>query len=171
LHGAWCVTNGRLPREWGDRDRVMNIWEHDNMEAICHALREIRAGGHPVIVDPVITPSAPSALMSGQSLEPGQSIVSPGRHASLHYQHDGNLVVYLDGAPVWATMTDGATAGSLQMQHDGNLVLYSADAAVWATSTSGHPGAMVQLQDDGNFVVYADPQGPQAGTPLWASTQ
>ena len=109
-------------------------------------------------------------LLSGQQLQPEQTLVSVGGHARLHYQGDGNLVVYLDGVPVWASHTDGYGACSLKMRADGNLVV-SDDCAsgIASTQTPGHPGAMVQLQDDGNFVIYEDPNGPLAGTPIWAS--
>lgn len=109
-------------------------------------------------------------LLSGQQLQPEQTLVSVGGHAHLHYQGDGNLVVYLDGGPVWASHTDGQTAGSLKMRADGDLVITNAEGAgIGHTGTAGHPKAMVQLQDDGNFVVYEDPSGPLAGTPIWAS--
>lgn len=110
-------------------------------------------------------------LFSGEKLLPEQTLVSPGGQARLHYQGDGNLVVYLDGMPVWSSRTDGHSAGALTMQGDGNLVVTNAyGQPVGATNTHGHPGAMVQLQDDGNFVVYEDPNGPNAGTSVWAST-
>lgn len=109
-------------------------------------------------------------LLSGQRLLPEQTLISVGGHAHLHYQGDGNLVVYLDGAPFWSSRTDGYSAGSLTMRRDGNLVISDATQPIASTNTQGHPGAMVQLQDDGNFVVYEDPNGPLAGTPIWASS-
>lgn len=110
-------------------------------------------------------------LLSGQRLAPETTLVSVGGQARLHYQGDGNLVVYLDGTPFWSSRTDGVSAGHLKMRRDGNLVV--SDAAgngVAASGTHGHPGAMVQLQDDGNFVIYEDQNGPLAGTPIWASS-
>lgn len=109
-------------------------------------------------------------LLSGQSLLPEQTLVSAGGQARLHYQGDGNLVVYLDGAPCWASQTHGRSAGRLKMQRDGNLVVSDYIGPIASTRTHGHPGAMVQLQDDGNFVIYEDPAGPLAGTPIWASS-
>ena len=108
-------------------------------------------------------------LLSGQSLQPEQTLVSVGGHARLHYQSDGNLVVYLDGVPCWVSHTEGRPAGGVSMQGDGNLVISDNLGPLASTLTHGHPGAMVQLQDDGNFVVYEDPNGPLAGTPLWSS--
>lgn len=109
-------------------------------------------------------------LFSGQSIPPESTLVSPGERARLHYQGDGNLVVYLDGQPFWASHTDGQSAGRLTMRRDGNLVISDASGVgIASTQTINHPGAMVQLQDDGNFVIYEDPNGPLAGTPIWAS--
>lgn len=109
-------------------------------------------------------------LYSGQRLLPEQTLVSPEGKARLHYQGDGNLVVYFDGRPIWASQTHGASAGSLKMRADGDLVVSDASGKGIAHSrTAGHAKAMVQLQDDGNFVIYEDPDGPLAGTPVWAS--
>ncbi len=109
-------------------------------------------------------------LLSGQALYPEQTLVSVGEHAHLHYQSDGNLVSYLDDVPFWASQTAGYSAGKLHMDPNGNLVLYDATGPIASTRTQDHPGAMVQLQDDGNFVIYEDPHGPNAGTPIWASS-
>lgn len=109
-------------------------------------------------------------LLSGQQLLPETTLVSVGGHARLHYQGDGNLVVYLDGVPHWASQTAGQPAGSLKMRADGDLVIADQQGnGIAHTRTAGHPRAMVQLQDDGNFVLYEDPNGPLAGTPIWAS--
>lgn len=109
-------------------------------------------------------------LFSGQQLLPEQTLVSVGGQARLHYQSDGNLVVYLNGTPFWASHTAGRSAGALTMQPDGNMVVTNAvGRPIGASGTAGHPGAMIQLQDDGNFVIYEDPNGPLAGTPIWAS--
>jgi len=105
-------------------------------------------------------------LLSGESLLPEQTLVSVGGRARLHYQSDGNSVVYLDSVPIWASQTAGHSAGAMTMQTDGNLVITdAADRPVAATGTHGNPGAMVQLQDDGNFVIYT-----AGGVPIWASS-
>jgi hypothetical protein len=110
-------------------------------------------------------------LLSGQQLRPEETLISVGGHAHLHYQGDGNLVVYLDNVPFWASHTDGHTAGSLKMRADGDLVISDASGnGIAHTKTAGHARAMVQLQDDGNFVIYEDPNGPLAGRPIWASS-
>jgi hypothetical protein len=82
----------------------------------------------------------------------------------LAYQSDGNLVVYHDGQPAWASMVFAAP-GTCQFQDDGNLVCYDASGRpYWHSGTHGHVGARLALQDDGNVVIYA-----ADGTPVWAT--
>lgn len=179
---AWGFGNGHFPAEWilemrnrhGAAYAAMHqqrfIKDMPNQKAVSNGLREYRKEGTIPGTIPIPAPTSHTGkLLSGQSLLPEQTLISPGGQAHLRYQGDGNLVVSLDGNPVWSTNTSGRSAGSLQMQLDGNLVLYDAVSPIRSTRTGGHPGAMVQLQDDGNFVVYEDPNGSKAGTPLWAS--
>jgi hypothetical protein len=186
-HSAHSAWGGLIPAEtvadlrnkygdyYADCHEIRNIWDMPNQVAISNGLRDCRAGGEPPPIDgggggyEPVPPTKQSALYAGMSLLPDQSLHSPGGKADLRYQSDGNLVSYLEGQPMWSSQSAGETCGSLQMQPDGNLVLYSASAAIRATRTDGHPGAMVQMQDDGNFCLYADPKGPDAGKPLWAS--
>jgi hypothetical protein len=90
------------------------------------------------------------------------TITAANRRTELTMQADGNLVVYRDGAAVWASNTEGR-GQTAYLQGDGNLVVYGASEAVWASGTEGHPGATIEVQDDGNVVVY---DGAQA---LWAT--
>ncbi|MER8045960.1 hypothetical protein [Streptomyces sp. NPDC094032] len=59
---------------------------------------------------------------------------------------------------VWASGTNGRSAGAAVMQADGNFVVYDADdQAVWASGTGPeHDGEYVWLrvQRDGNMVLY-----------------
>lgn len=164
-HTAWSVFNGRLPHEYkqGGRYSEMNVWDHSNMEAIAHRLRGLRRGE----VDGPTEPPAPRTehLDADQALRPDQALTSPNGEYSLLYQLDGNLVLYRrDQGAIWASHTDGQSAGRVLMQLDGNLVIYdAADRPLWASGTEGHDGAMVQLQDDGNLVIY------HRGAPLWDS--
>lgn len=107
-----------------------------------------------------------NALVGGEELAGGESIVSANGAYEFVMQTDGNAVVYRIGAG--ATWSSG-TAGSgdhLAMQTDGNVVIYSAqDRPVWFTGTSGQPGATLTIQDDGNLVVYRED-----GSPAWASS-
>lgn len=47
-------------------------------------------------------------------------------------QEDGNLVIYVNNTPIWASGTNGHPMGTLVMQNDGNAVIYG---AVWASNT------------------------------------
>jgi len=67
-------------------------------------------------------------MRPGEVLNPGQSIVSANGRFRFIYQDDGNLVLYRDGAALWASLTDGRGVGVCIMQADGNLVLYTRGA-------------------------------------------
>ncbi|MBS0656973.1 MAG: hypothetical protein JSR82_01840 [Verrucomicrobia bacterium] len=87
-----------------------------------------------------------TVLTAGQALTRGRYYFT--------LQGDGNLVLYENGVPRWATGTNNGA--QLVMQTDGNLVLYTAGgSAAWATWTQGNPGAQFVFQEDGNLVVYA----------------
>ena len=99
----------------------------------------------------------PGQLDPGDTLYPGQSIVSPNGQWSLEMQTDGNLVLY---APRHSAIAESRTAGEpeviLQMQRDGNLVLRAkGNRPIAASSTEDHPGTVLQVQDDGGVVLYA----------------
>jgi hypothetical protein len=105
-------------------------------------------------------------LNSGQTLQVGESLVSPNGRFSLVLQQDGNAVLYeQEDSPVWASGTDGQDVSTAAMQEDGNFVLSTPSGdPVWATDTYGNDGAYLVLQDDRNLVIYgAD------GAPLWAT--
>lgn len=95
-----------------------------------------------------------TGLTTGQSLIPGQYLLSPDRQSTLVLQNDGNLVLYSNFKPVWWTGTNGYKVERLVMQADGNLVLYGKSGALWNTETSGNPGSSLSLQADGNLVLY-----------------
>jgi hypothetical protein len=66
----------------------------------------------------------------------------------------GSLPDMLTGA-MWAADTAGLGEQSLTLQNDGNLVLYRDGKPVWASNTPGRTGHLfARLQDDGNFVLY-----------------
>jgi hypothetical protein len=103
-------------------------------------------------------------MHAGESLHPGDSRTSSNGEYSLHYQGDGNLVLYRnsDGVPLWNTGTFG-NPGEVAMQGDGNLVVYNAAGQpVWSSGTASHPGAWLAVQSDSNLVLY-DPYG----YPIW----
>lgn len=108
-------------------------------------------------------PPVTSRLAAGAWLPAGGSLTSSDGRFVFTYQGDGNLVLYQQGAPIWASGTGGA-AGRVTMQDDGNLVVSAADGAVvWSSGSGGHPGAALELQNDGNVVIYA------AGEPVWST--
>ncbi len=101
------------------------------------------------------TPGGPGTLTAGMRLYPDQELVSPGGGAVLRYQSDGNLVLYASGgAAVWASDTDGASAGRAELQTDGNLVVYDAGGVPrWASGTSA-PGGYLRVYDAGHVMVH-----------------
>ena len=105
---------------------------------------------------------------SANNLEcPGGAYLWPAERASLHFQCDGNLVIYCNnGHAVWSSETDGSY-GYYAFQSDGNMVIYgeaNRQDPIWSTGTAHHSGDYAVMQDDSNFVIYASP-----GKPLWAS--
>lgn len=83
-----------------------------------------------------------STLQPGQSLQPGEGLMSPQKKYAFVMQSDGNLCLYKltkdSETPVKCTMTiEGSNKGArLDMQQDGNLVLHNADGKpIWASGT------------------------------------
>ncbi|HWO21841.1 MAG TPA: M12 family metallopeptidase [Kofleriaceae bacterium] len=113
------------------------------------------------------TPAAGDDMRPWEMLSPDQSIVSNSGAYRLVYQGDGNLVLYRtsNGAPLWASNTNGVAAGGCFMQPDGNLVVYRSDGVpVWASGTSGRTASSLVAQNDGNVVIYTP-----GGVPVWAT--
>lgn len=111
-------------------------------------------------------PVRPDLLLPGDILRPGDWLTSYNGRYEFVYQGDGNLVLYDQGAALWASGTHGRSAGVVVMQHDGNFVIYdAADMPIWTSQgTYGHEGAWLIVQDDGNVVIYST-----SGDPLWAT--
>ncbi|MFE9792714.1 ricin-type beta-trefoil lectin domain protein [Streptomyces goshikiensis] len=122
----------------------------------------------------------PVILKGGQSLQPGEMIVS--ENAKLVMQTDGNLVLYHAtggegrGAALWASHTGGNPGAYATVQGDGNFVVYKKDgkvgdlsAALWDSKTFHNDGARVELQADANLVVYTKDGGHGIGGHLWHS--
>lgn len=163
-HCAWSVFNGRLPDEYKRPYDVTHIWDHANMEAICHALRDYRYEGSTTPAPTPLPPVVKSVLKPGESLHVGQGLTNG--QWTLQYQGDGNLVRYGPSGPTWASHTDGTVPGSVEMQEsDGNFVIYDGSGhAVWHAQTHGHPGASLSLGGDGKLQVMApiwDADAPQ----------
>lgn len=91
----------------------------------------------------------------------------------LVWQTDGNLVVYDEKGPRWATGTNTPTANSVCWQGDGNLVVYDpgkAGGVGWAAGTGGRGVALKLLNDctlgiqdaNGNLIWTASGTAPCA---------
>jgi len=86
-----------------------------------------------------------------------QAIESYDRSLALHFQGDGNLVLYdtRTWKALWSSATDRTTADHAAMQGDGNLVVYTPEGkALWSSGTSGKNASRLVLQNDGNLVIY-----------------
>lgn len=109
---------------------------------------------------------AQSVLEPNESLRAGQTLWSDGGEYNLHFQEDGNLVLYrtADGEPIWSTDTAGTRPGRVIMQDDGNFILYNARGEpIWATETTV-PDSRLVVQNDGSLVI-RDPDGAR----VWQS--
>lgn len=113
--------------------------------------------GEPLPAPPPTAPDPIAQLGPDQYLVPGQTLVSRGGTSRLVHQTDGNVVIYTNGTPVWATNTQGATTHFFTMEAGtGNLVLYqNTGVSFWNSGTSGHPGAYLQLLDAGELRIVA----------------
>lgn len=112
------------------------------------------------------TRGAADQLMSGETLLPGQRLVSSdGRFFFVLQESDGNAVIYGPSGALWGSGTTSGRSTLIAMEHDGNVVMRGpANEAVWDTGTGGHPGARLLMQNDGNLVIYIN-----GWTAVWAS--
>jgi len=117
----------------------------------------------PQVSDENIAASLGKALAAGDAMQRGDVLVSDDQRFSLKLQGDGNLVLRMGPAALWATATNGSGADRLKMQNDGNLVLRAGSKAVWASNSNGSGADRAIVQSDGNFVVY---KGKKA---VWAT--
>lgn len=78
-------------------------------------------------------------------------IGSPSGNLSLAMQGDGNLVLYQNSIPLWASNTGGQSCGTNQckavFQADGNFVVYNGSTPLWQSVTGGNSGAVLVLTD------------------------
>ena len=129
-----------------------------------------------VNVLPVSVGNTVSSARNG-TLTAAQILTSPSGRFVAVMQADGNFVVYNQGAPVWASNTNGQGSApfNLIMQSDGNLVVYAvtqtceADTACIAnwfgnSKGKGTPPYMLTMQDDGNLIVY-----DSTNTAIWTT--
>jgi peptidoglycan hydrolase-like protein with peptidoglycan-binding domain len=108
----------------------------------------------------------PDRLAAGGRLASGAWLSSPNGEYQYAMQLDGNLVLYWNGHPLWATNTAGHAGAFATMQGDGNFVVYQGKRALWASNSgrSGNRAYYLLLQNDGNAVVYSP-----TNWPMWAS--
>lgn len=108
--------------------------------------------------------AGPDVLKPTGYLTPGKQLISKNKRVKLVFQTDGNVVLYGDSNPLWATNTVGSKATKFFNQGtDGNVVLYAGNRPVWNSGASGGPVDLV-VQDDGNLVIYTG-----QGVARWAS--
>lgn len=117
-------------------------------------------------VTPRLPQTAEAQLSAGQEIKAGEYLLSSDGHSLLTPQGDGNIVLYSDFSPSWASNTSGSqNLKRLAMQADGNLVAYDTlNRPIWSSGTSGNPNSVTRIQADGNLVIYS-----QSGTALWSS--
>lgn len=80
--------------------------------------------------------NAATVVRAGQTIQSGQSVVSPSGRFSLVMQTDGNLVLKDGGTPYWSSGTAGYYGARATLQTDGNFVIYYGSTPVWYTSTN-----------------------------------
>ena len=93
-----------------------------------------------------------------KKLERGDEIVSEtGENTKLIMQPDGNLVLYNDGNPLWATGTNGAWYASFQS--DGNLCVYESffsSKTKWCSKSNGHHQSQLVVENACVFIMNGD---------------
>ncbi|XVV10013.1 endonuclease/exonuclease/phosphatase family protein [Actinoplanes sp. CA-131856] len=95
-------------------------------------------------------------LDPGDSLGPGDKIVSASGLYRLEMLEDGRLVEYGPGEEQLFSMPRGISGSVLAMQRDGNLVLRApGNIPTWSSETDGNPGTVLQIQDDAGVMLYA----------------
>lgn len=107
-----------------------------------------------------------TSLAAGESLLPGQYIVSPNDNARFTLEENGNATIFkLRGKPNVLNSNKKVVGAALVNGEDGNLVLTNEEGepAGWATETEGE-GAYLTVTDDGVLQYTA-----ADGTLLWDS--
>jgi hypothetical protein len=88
-------------------------------------------------------------------------LISQNNKFNLIMQEDGNLVIYNNRNPLWATNTINKGVGpyNLYMQSDGNLVIYDGNSqATWSSNTSGniHSDYRLFINNIGDLEIICD---------------
>ena len=112
----------------------------------------IDVAGQSFTVSQDATAAPTDTLRAGERLYPDQALRS-GR-TMLLYQRDNNLVLYQDGAPLWASMAGiGNPTNRFEMQTDCNAVVYGGYGFVWASGTSGQGSACQARVIEGDWFI------------------
>lgn len=103
----------------------------------------------------------------GDRLGTGDRVVMANGRV-LRMQSDGNLVLYVDGRPRWASRTSGNPGASAVFQLDGKVMVYSAGGRALFSTPTWHSGAVYLGTTDGDGDIALYPlDGPQVWTTLW----
>ena len=96
-----------------------------------------------------------NVLSAGQTLQHGQSRVSPDGLTTFLMQNDGNVCIYKNNTDYqWCSYQAGlGMADNAAMQSDGNFCL-NRNGQQRCTDTAGHPRAYLSVEPDGHVVVY-----------------
>lgn len=160
------------------------LWVSDNYEGPCSTL-SMQNDGNLVIYDAggtarwgtlsasigssyqlLSAPPSPAPAGIGQSLMPGQQLVSADGRFVLQFQNNGNLVIMFGQTVLWSLGLNLTSPASASMQFsDGNFVISSTSGPVWSAGTNGHPGDYLVMQTDGDLVIYAP--AVDGGWALW----
>lgn len=135
-------------------------WSSNRVEpATAEAVRS--AGSKPAQQPPVNGATYQGALRPGQQLNVDDAVVSTNGQTVLLMQGDGNLVLYANAVPVWASETylNPTSRGTRAvMQTDGNFVINDGSGkTVFSTNalSASVPGSILSVRDDGSLDVTA----------------
>ncbi|HUC14625.1 MAG TPA: peptidoglycan-binding protein [Acidimicrobiales bacterium] len=123
-------------------------------------------GPHQNATSPGPPGSHGTELVAGSELKAGSWLASPNGHYRLAMRADGNLVLYWEGHPLWASNTAKHPGAFLEMQADGDLVVYQGNRPIWSSGTDRGDTALyyLSLQDNGNVTIYS-----AARKAIWAT--
>ena len=113
-------------------------------------------------------------LNNNQSIFSGKKtdstvVISPDGTSKLDMQWDGNLVVYQNNIPIWASGQDVLSRAPyrLYLQKDNNLVIYnSSNLVLWASGTNKGPPRSAYLEINNSGIIEIKTSATEI---LWSS--
>jgi hypothetical protein len=96
---------------------------------------------------------APTIFQQGQQLPMGQDYYQANGEFDFRFQTDGNLVLYKNGAAIWASNTSDKGVVKAVIENGGINLLDASGNVVWRTGGGGD--GYLAFQADGNVVYYA----------------